>query len=296
MPVVARIHCTYIAYFIPSGFQHWTWWLATLTCDILCVCAHVYECVCLCVCVTGQEEVRGLDIGCGANYIYCLLGASVYGWHMVGADITDVAITWANHNRENNRHLHSLLEVRRTSQPQATDTPAASAMSAGAPSDACDTAGGGGGAGDATAESGGGKAVAKRPPSPAHAAGPVGNALGHAQHAGQHAGHHAGQPGVGNEGDNGGCGEQPESDPGGVLTPAFNSPSEVFAFTMCNPPFFNSITVRRMHTNHTCSEHACMLHRHTCLPCHGACYDEAEPIPHVKCQSNSFVDCVRVPQ
>ncbi len=36
------------------------------------------------------DNVRGLDVGCGANYIYCLLGASLFGWHMVGSDITQV--------------------------------------------------------------------------------------------------------------------------------------------------------------------------------------------------------------
>jgi hypothetical protein len=35
-------------------------------------------------------QVRGLDIGCGANFIYCLLGAALYGWHMTGVDITQV--------------------------------------------------------------------------------------------------------------------------------------------------------------------------------------------------------------
>eukprot|EP00798_Chlamydomonas_sp_ICE-L_P024671 gene24671-10301_t len=37
---------------------------------------------------SGLETPRGLDIGCGANFIYCLLGAAVYGWEMVGADVT----------------------------------------------------------------------------------------------------------------------------------------------------------------------------------------------------------------
>lgn len=32
--------------------------------------------------------IRGLDVGCGASFIYCLLGAAMYGWHMTGLDIT----------------------------------------------------------------------------------------------------------------------------------------------------------------------------------------------------------------
>jgi 23S rRNA (adenine1618-N6)-methyltransferase len=37
-------------------------------------------------------QVRGLDIGCGANFIYCLLGAALYGWHMTGVDVTQVGL------------------------------------------------------------------------------------------------------------------------------------------------------------------------------------------------------------
>ena len=55
-------------------------------------------------------HVRGLDIGCGANLIYCLLGASLYDWHMVGADITPAALTWAHKLVSLNPHLAHLLE------------------------------------------------------------------------------------------------------------------------------------------------------------------------------------------
>ncbi|WP_133408239.1 23S rRNA (adenine(1618)-N(6))-methyltransferase RlmF [Parashewanella tropica] len=34
-----------------------------------------------------QRAIKGLDIGCGANLIYPLLGQSVYGWQFVGSDI-----------------------------------------------------------------------------------------------------------------------------------------------------------------------------------------------------------------
>lgn len=56
----------------------------------------------------------GLDIGCGANCIYPLLGAALNQWRFVGADITDVAITWATQNVEANPHLSELIEIRRT--------------------------------------------------------------------------------------------------------------------------------------------------------------------------------------
>lgn len=58
--------------------------------------------------------MRGLDIGCGANFIYCLLGAALFEWPMVGVDVTEVAVTWASLNRGRNPHLQHLLEVRRS--------------------------------------------------------------------------------------------------------------------------------------------------------------------------------------
>ena len=33
-----------------------------------------------------------MDVGCGASFIYCLLGAALYGWHMTGLDITEVNV------------------------------------------------------------------------------------------------------------------------------------------------------------------------------------------------------------
>ena len=69
---------------------------------------------------TSSETIKGLDIGCGANCIYPLLGAALNGWHFVGTDITDVAIEWAGKNVQGNPHLAHLIEIRRTghsSQP-----------------------------------------------------------------------------------------------------------------------------------------------------------------------------------
>lgn len=33
----------------------------------------------------GESKIRGFDIGTGANCIYPLLGASLYGWSFVGS-------------------------------------------------------------------------------------------------------------------------------------------------------------------------------------------------------------------
>ena len=58
----------------------------------------------------------GLDIGCGANCIYPLLGAALNGWHFVGTDITDIAIEWAFRNVSSNPGLAALIDIRRTGQ------------------------------------------------------------------------------------------------------------------------------------------------------------------------------------
>jgi methylase of polypeptide subunit release factors len=59
------------------------------------------------------EPVRVLDVGCGANLIYPLLGAAMHGWCFVGVDIMDEAIQWAQRNRLSNPALAPLLDVRK---------------------------------------------------------------------------------------------------------------------------------------------------------------------------------------
>ena len=64
-------------------------------------------------------QVVGLDIGCGANLVYPLLGASLCGWRFVGADVTDVALSWAARNLGANPRLGPLIELRRVArQPE----------------------------------------------------------------------------------------------------------------------------------------------------------------------------------
>lgn len=67
--------------------------------------------------------VVGLDIGCGANCIYPLIGAASCGWRFVGTDITTVAVTWARRNVAANPRLQHLIEVDRLPRP-ATLAPA----------------------------------------------------------------------------------------------------------------------------------------------------------------------------
>ncbi len=60
------------------------------------------------------SAVRVLDVGCGANLIYPLLGAAMHGWAFVAADVTAPALEWAGKNRAANPHLSPLIEVRRS--------------------------------------------------------------------------------------------------------------------------------------------------------------------------------------
>ncbi|CAH8392061.1 unnamed protein product [Eruca vesicaria subsp. sativa] len=58
------------------------------------------------------DQVKGFDIGTGANCIYPLLGASLFGWSFIGSDITDVALEWAEKNVQSNPHISDLIEIR----------------------------------------------------------------------------------------------------------------------------------------------------------------------------------------
>ncbi|XVE48885.1 hypothetical protein DITRI_Ditri01bG0037700 [Diplodiscus trichospermus] len=69
------------------------------------------------------DNVRGFDIGTGANCIYPLLGASLLGWNFVASDVTDVALEWAERNVKNNPHISELIEIRKVKCPQNTLTP-----------------------------------------------------------------------------------------------------------------------------------------------------------------------------
>lgn len=177
----------------------------------------------------GGATVRGLDIGCGANMIYPLLGAASNGWSFVGVDITEIADQGARRNRDANPHLAPLLTVRRVtpipnqalaqtnasraqSRVQSRDalSDAAPPTTAAADVDARDD--------DATADTLKGENGRNEPASILDAGF-----------------------------------ENPESRPAGQSTAKFDVvgkmqpillpailPGEQFAFSMCNPPFFES--------------------------------------------------------
>ncbi|KAL6629265.1 hypothetical protein ACP70R_029030 [Stipagrostis hirtigluma subsp. patula] len=62
--------------------------------------------------ISSSGNVKGFDIGTGANCIYPLLGASLLGWSFVGSDVTDIALEWAKKNVESNPHIAQLIEIR----------------------------------------------------------------------------------------------------------------------------------------------------------------------------------------
>ncbi|XP_023642591.1 U6 small nuclear RNA (adenine-(43)-N(6))-methyltransferase [Capsella rubella] len=70
------------------------------------------------------SKVKGFDIGTGANCIYPLLGASLFGWSFVGSDYTVVALEWAEKNVKSNPHISDLIEIRDSKLlPQSSSDP-----------------------------------------------------------------------------------------------------------------------------------------------------------------------------
>ncbi|WP_417237523.1 23S rRNA (adenine(1618)-N(6))-methyltransferase RlmF [Bizionia sp.] len=61
--------------------------------------------------------VKGLDIGVGANAIYPILGAKLYQWRMVGADINKQSVEIAQNNINLNSSLEGLVEIRFQENP-----------------------------------------------------------------------------------------------------------------------------------------------------------------------------------
>lgn len=57
-------------------------------------------------------QVMGIDVGCGANLIYCLLGAKLCEWYMLGLDISREARQGAERNLAANPELSPLIQLR----------------------------------------------------------------------------------------------------------------------------------------------------------------------------------------
>ena len=59
-----------------------------------------------------EKQIKGLDIGVGANCIYPILGVQIYNWQMVGADINENAVLSATNNIKTNEKLRSHITIR----------------------------------------------------------------------------------------------------------------------------------------------------------------------------------------
>ncbi|SFM88642.1 23S rRNA m(6)A-1618 methyltransferase [Izhakiella capsodis] len=60
-----------------------------------------------------------LDIGCGANLIYPLIGQYEYGWRFTGSEINELAVNAANKIIAANPGLNRKIRLRRQKNPQA---------------------------------------------------------------------------------------------------------------------------------------------------------------------------------
>ncbi|WP_159023386.1 23S rRNA (adenine(1618)-N(6))-methyltransferase RlmF [Formosa sp. L2A11] len=63
------------------------------------------------------ENVKGLDVGVGANTIYPILGAQIYDWKMVGCDTSVSAVESAKHNVGLTPSLLKKIEIRHQTDP-----------------------------------------------------------------------------------------------------------------------------------------------------------------------------------
>ena len=62
--------------------------------------------------VAADAKLRGLDIGTGANGIYCILGAQHFNWTMVGTESDAKAVEIAIVNRLHTKALQDKVEIR----------------------------------------------------------------------------------------------------------------------------------------------------------------------------------------
>jgi 23S rRNA (adenine1618-N6)-methyltransferase len=65
-----------------------------------------------------DHQVRGIDIGVGANCIYPLLGASIYNWDFVGVDISQEALINGQKILLSNMDMIDKIELRHQPHPK----------------------------------------------------------------------------------------------------------------------------------------------------------------------------------
>ena len=59
-----------------------------------------------------NTKLRGLDIGTGANGIYCILGLQHFNWNMVGAECDTNSVEIAKANMQHTKSLKNKIEIR----------------------------------------------------------------------------------------------------------------------------------------------------------------------------------------
>ncbi len=64
------------------------------------------------------SQVRGLDIGVGANCIYPLVATEIYGWRFVGSDIDAVSVKSAKEIVAKNVSLQNKIEIKKQENPE----------------------------------------------------------------------------------------------------------------------------------------------------------------------------------
>ena len=88
--------------------------------------------------------MRGLDVGCGANAVYSILGAAAMGWHMTGIDTDSTAVAAAHEVLGAEPQLQPLVALHTTpfisSGQSDADTTQCSPASRGCPRAASSTA------------------------------------------------------------------------------------------------------------------------------------------------------------
>ena len=62
--------------------------------------------------ISENSQLNGLDIGSGANGIYCILGAQYFNWKMVGSETDAKAVDIANANIKKTKELNNKIEIR----------------------------------------------------------------------------------------------------------------------------------------------------------------------------------------
>lgn len=63
------------------------------------------------------KNINCMDIGCGANCIYPILGAAEYGWTFIASELDPIAFAAAQKNIDSNVQYHNKIELRMQTNP-----------------------------------------------------------------------------------------------------------------------------------------------------------------------------------